>query len=137
MHIKKGRADGLSVWIGQTSNLYGIFAERSSQDALTYSPKPDLTQLFAVKFLMALCGSSTLGPLKRAFAQDQGEVTRAAALDGLFAVSQVEAKPYVKAALGECHNSHGEGPTTCGVCINSKTNDRPTIDRRVGSTTAD
>jgi len=34
-------------------------------------------------------------------AEDQWEVTRAAALDGLFAVSQVEAKPYVKAALGD------------------------------------
>jgi hypothetical protein len=44
---------------------------------------------------MAIDGSSTLGPLKRAFAQDQWEVTRAAALDGIFAVSQLEAKPYV------------------------------------------
>jgi hypothetical protein len=44
---------------------------------------------------------STLGPLKRAFAQDQWEVTRVAALDGIFAVSQVEAEPYVEAALGD------------------------------------
>jgi len=34
-------------------------------------------------------------------AQDQWKVTGAAALDGLFAVSQVEAKPYLKAALGD------------------------------------
>jgi hypothetical protein len=68
---------------------------------LDLQPKNDLTQLFAVKFLMAIGGSSTLGPLKRAFAQDQWEVTRAAALDGIFAVSQVEAKPYVEAALGD------------------------------------
>ena len=68
---------------------------------LDLQPKNDVTQLFAVKFLMAIGGSSTLGPLKRAFAQDQWEVTRAAALDGIFAVSQVEAKPYVEAALGD------------------------------------
>ncbi len=68
---------------------------------LDLQPKNDLTQLFAVKFLMAIGGSSTLGPLKRAFAQDQWEVTRAAALDGLFAVSHAEAKPYVEAALGD------------------------------------
>ena len=68
---------------------------------LDLQPKNDLTQLFAVKFLMAIGGSSTLGPLKRAFAQDQWEVTRAAALDGIFAVSQAEAKPYVEAALGD------------------------------------
>ena len=48
---------------------------------------------------MAIGGSSTLGPLKRAFAQDQWEVTRAAALDGIFGVSPVEAKPHVEAAL--------------------------------------
>jgi hypothetical protein len=68
---------------------------------LDLQPKNGFTQLFAVKFLMAIGGSSTLGPLKRAFAQDQWEVTRAAALDGIFAVSQVEAKPYVEAALGD------------------------------------
>jgi hypothetical protein len=68
---------------------------------LDLQTKNGFTQLFAVKFLMAIGGSSTLGPLKRAFAQDQWEVTRAAALDGLFAVSQVEAKPYVEAALGD------------------------------------
>ena len=50
---------------------------------------------------MAIGGSSTLGPLKRALAQDQCEVTRAAALDGIFAVSHAEAKPYVEAALGD------------------------------------
>jgi uncharacterized membrane protein YqgA involved in biofilm formation len=68
---------------------------------LDLQPKNDLTQLFAVKFLMAIGGSSTLGPLKRAFAQDQWEVTRAAALDGIFAVSRAEAKPYVEAALSD------------------------------------
>ena len=68
---------------------------------LDLQPKNGLTQLFAVKFLMAIGGSSTLGPLKRAFAQDQWEVTRAAALDGIFAVSRAEAKPYVEAALSD------------------------------------
>jgi uncharacterized membrane protein YqgA involved in biofilm formation len=68
---------------------------------LDLQTKNGFTQLFAVKFLMAIGGPSTLGPLKRALAQDQWEVTRAAALDGLFAVSQVEAKPYVEAALGD------------------------------------
>jgi hypothetical protein len=68
---------------------------------LDLQEKNGFTQLFAVKFLMAIGGSSTLGPLKRAFAQDQWEVTRAAALDGIFAVSQAEAKPYVEAALGD------------------------------------
>jgi len=66
---------------------------------LDLQTKNGFTQLFAVKFLMAIGGSSTLGPLKRAFAQDQWEVTRAAALDGIFAVSHAEAKPYVEAAL--------------------------------------
>jgi hypothetical protein len=68
---------------------------------LDLQSKNGLTQFFAVKFLMAIGGSSTLSPLKRAFAQDQWEVTRVAALDGLFAVSQVEAKPYVEAVLGD------------------------------------
>jgi hypothetical protein len=68
---------------------------------LDLQQKNGLTQLFAVKFLMAIGGSSTLGPLKRAFAQDQWEVTRAAALDGIFAVSRAEAKPYVEAALSD------------------------------------
>jgi len=68
---------------------------------LDLQQKNGLTQLFAVKFLMAIGGSSTLGPLKRAFAQDQWEVTRAAALSGIFAVSHAEAKPYVEAALSD------------------------------------
>jgi hypothetical protein len=68
---------------------------------LDLPPKDDLTQLFAVKFLMAIGGFSTLGPLKRAFAQGQWEVTRDAALYGIFAVSHAEAKPYVEAALGD------------------------------------
>lgn len=59
------------------------------------------TEFFAVKFLMAISGPSTLGPLKRAFAQDQWEVTRAAALSGIFRASRAEAKPYVEAALGD------------------------------------
>lgn len=60
---------------------------------LDLQPKNGFTQLFAVKFLIAIGGSSTLGPLKRAFAQDQWEVTRAAALSGIFAASHAEAKP--------------------------------------------
>lgn len=66
---------------------------------LDLEPKNGFTQLFAVKFLMAIGGSSTLGPLERAFAQDQWEVTRAASLSGMFAISRVEAKPYIEAAL--------------------------------------
>lgn len=68
---------------------------------LDLQPKNGFTQLFAVKFLIAIGGSSTLGPLKRAFAQDQWEVTRAAALSGIFAASHAEAKPYVEAALSD------------------------------------
>jgi uncharacterized membrane protein YqgA involved in biofilm formation len=68
---------------------------------LDLQTKNDFTQLFAVKFLMAIGGPSTLGPLRRAFAQDQWEVTRAAALDGIFSVSREEARPYVKAALAD------------------------------------
>src|SRR6266576_338836 len=68
---------------------------------LDLQPKNGFTQLFAVKFLMAIGGSSTLGPLKRAFAQDQWEVTRAAALVGIFRVSSADAKPYLEAALSD------------------------------------
>jgi hypothetical protein len=68
---------------------------------LDLQTKNGFTQLYAVKFLMAIGGPSTLGPLKRASAQDQWEVTRAAALDGIFEVSRAEAKPYVEAALGD------------------------------------
>lgn len=68
---------------------------------LDLQPKNDFTQLFAVKFLIAIGGPSTLGPLKRAFAQDQWEVTRAAALSGMFAASHAEAKPYVEAARSD------------------------------------
>ena len=62
-------------------------------------PADGFTQLFAVRFLMAIGGPSTLGPLKRAFAQDQWEVTRDTALYGIFAVSPTEAKAYVEGAL--------------------------------------
>ena len=68
---------------------------------LDLEAKNGLTQLFVVKFLMAIGGSSTLGPLKRAFAQDQWEVTRAAALSGMFSVSRDEARPYVEAGLAD------------------------------------
>src|SRR5712692_9545632 len=77
---------------------------------LDLQEKNGFTQLFAVKFLMAIGGSSTLGPLKRAFAQDQWEVTRAAALSGIFAVSHAEAKPYVEAALSDSATGTAEGP---------------------------
>jgi hypothetical protein len=79
----------------------GQKAVASLERYLDLRPKNGLTQLFAVKFLMAIGGSSTLGPLKRAYAQDQSEVTRAAALDGIFSVSRDEARPYVKAALAD------------------------------------
>ena len=62
-------------------------------------PQNGFTQLFAVKFLMGIGGSSTLGPLERALAQDQWEVTRATALSGMFSVSPDAARPYVEAAL--------------------------------------
>ncbi len=62
-------------------------------------PQNGFTQLFAVKFLMGIGGSSTLGPLKGALAQDQWEVTRATALSGMFSVSPDAARPYVEAAL--------------------------------------
>ncbi len=75
---------------------------------LDLQQKNGFTQLFAVKFLMAIGGSSTLGPLERAFAQDQWEVTRAAALEGIFAVSHAEAKPYVEAALGDTSQLVGQ-----------------------------
>jgi hypothetical protein len=68
---------------------------------LDLKQKNGLTQLFAVRFLMDIGGTSTLAPLKRAFAQDQWEVVRDAALDGIFQVSPFEAKPYVEAALGD------------------------------------
>lgn len=66
---------------------------------LDLQPEDGFTQLFAVRFLMATGGPSTLGPLKRAFAQDQWEVTRDVALSAMFEVSPAEAKPYVEAAL--------------------------------------
>jgi hypothetical protein len=68
---------------------------------LDLKQKNGLTQFFAVRFLMEIGGNSTLGPLKRAFAQDQWEVVRDAALDGIFRVSPTEAKPYLEAALGD------------------------------------
>lgn len=62
--------------------------------------KDGLTQLYAVKFLTVLHTSSTLSPLKKTFMEEQQwEVTRAAALSAIFSVSEVEAKPYVEAAL--------------------------------------
>jgi hypothetical protein len=61
--------------------------------------KDGFTQLFAVKFLVAIGGPATFAPLQRASAEDQWEVTRAAALDGMFAVSESRAKLFIKAAL--------------------------------------
>jgi hypothetical protein len=57
------------------------------------------TQLFAVKFLTSLRNPAALDALQRAFAQDQWEVTRMAALDGMFETSKAAAEPYVKLAL--------------------------------------
>jgi hypothetical protein len=56
-------------------------------------------QLFALKFLTALRNPAALGVFERAFAQDQGEVTRVYALAGMFETSKTAAEPYVKAAL--------------------------------------
>jgi hypothetical protein len=94
---------------------------------LDLQPKNDFTQLFAVKFLMAIGGPSTLGPLKRALAQDQWGVTRAAALSGIFQVSPAEATPMWRQHSAISHNWYGGGLTTCGVCINTKPNDRPGV----------
>jgi hypothetical protein len=68
---------------------------------LDLEPQNGLTQLLAVKFLITIGGPSTLEALKRAFAQDQWEVTRAQALSGIFGISQDEARPYVKASLAD------------------------------------
>jgi hypothetical protein len=66
---------------------------------LDIEPNDGFTQLFAVRFLADIGGSATLVPLKRAFAQDQWEVTRLAALEAMFRASPAEAEPYVKRAL--------------------------------------
>jgi hypothetical protein len=66
---------------------------------LDLQAKNGLTQLLAVKFLVEMGGPPTFAPLKRAFAEDQWEVTRAVALAGMFSVSQGQAKPFVEAAL--------------------------------------
>jgi hypothetical protein len=57
------------------------------------------SQLFAVRFLSALRNPAALGALRRAFAQDQWEVTRMTALAGMFETSKTAAEPYVEAAL--------------------------------------
>src|SRR5215469_472909 len=64
-------------------------------------PKIDcgFAPLFALKFLTALRNPAALGIFQRAFAQDQGEVTRMYALAGMFETSKTAAEPYVKAAL--------------------------------------
>jgi hypothetical protein len=63
--------------------------------------KDGFTQLFAVKFIIAIGGQSALEPLKRALQQDQWEVTRAQALAGLFQISPSEAQPYIQASLND------------------------------------
>lgn len=67
-------------------------------------PNDGFTQLFAVRFLMALHSPDTFPPLARAFGRDQWEVTRDAALNAMFALSEQRAKPYVKAALSDESN---------------------------------
>lgn len=57
------------------------------------------TQLFAVRFLTVLRNPAALPALQRAFAQDQWEVTRMAALAGMWETSKTAAKPYIEAAL--------------------------------------
>src|SRR5262249_4720442 len=42
-------------------------------------------QWFAVRFLIAVGGPGTFAPLQKAFAEDPWEVTKAAALAGMFA----------------------------------------------------
>jgi len=64
-------------------------------------PNGGFLQLFAVKFLEALNRHETFSPLARAFDHDQCEVTRNAALNAMFALSEQEAKPYVEAALSD------------------------------------
>jgi hypothetical protein len=66
--------------------------------------KDDFTQLFAVRFLMALHSPDTFPPLARAFGRDHWEVTRQVALNAMFAVSEQKAKPHVRAALSDESN---------------------------------
>jgi len=94
---------------------------------LDLQPKNGLTQLFAVKFLMAIGGPSTLGPLKRAFAQDQWEVPELPLSMASMQYRTLKPNPMWRPHSAIGHNSYSEGLTTCGVCINSKTNDRPVI----------
>jgi hypothetical protein len=66
------------------------------------------SQLFAVRFLTSLRNPAAFSALQRAFAQDQWEVTRTAALAGMFETSKTAPEPYVKAALEDqsrvvCH----------------------------------
>jgi hypothetical protein len=68
---------------------------------LDMQQKDGLTQLLAVKFLIAIGASETYGPLERAIAVDQWEVTRAQALAGLFELSPEAAKPFVERALSD------------------------------------
>lgn len=68
---------------------------------LDLEQKDGFTQLFAVKFLMAIGGPGTFASLQRASAEDQWEITRAAALAGMFAVSKTRAKPFVETALAD------------------------------------
>jgi len=60
-----------------------------------------LVQFFAVKFLTALRSPTALSALQRAFAPDQWEVTRMAALYGMFETSKEAARPYIEAALDD------------------------------------
>src|SRR5262249_2206646 len=78
--------------------------ERAIQPLAAYldaEPKGGLRQWFAVKFLMLVGGPGTFAPLQKAFAEDPWEVTREAALDGMFAVSESQAKPFIKVALAD------------------------------------
>ena len=68
---------------------------------LETTPRDGFTQLFAVKFLVAVGTPSTIPVLKRAFADDQWEVTRVVALCGMFSIEPAAARPYVKMALAD------------------------------------
>lgn len=79
----------------------GVRAISPLAEYFDLEPKAGFAQLFAVKFLMTIKDPQTFNPLKRAFAQDQWEVVRAAALAGMFRISRTETLPYIASALND------------------------------------
>ena len=106
-----------SRWYSQVSGISRIRFEPATNDEVAevkalgedaipalehyidLQPRDDFTQLIAVRFLTEIGSASALPALKKALSHDQWEVTRAAALDGMFIISPSEARSYVAAAL--------------------------------------